>query len=118
MNKTVAYAIGAAVAVVGLLGIAYITVERPDATATFTSTTVLVIGIVTTFFVTVNGQAKVADRLENVERNTNGRLGAKDNEITELQRKLLAAGLDPQTGQPVTGSVAQPDAQPDPQQPG
>lgn len=105
MNKTVAYAIGAGVAVIGLLGIAYITVERPEATATFTSTVVLLLGVVTTFFVTVNGQAKVSERLERVETNTNGRLHEKDAELERKDRMLLAAGLDPQTGQPLTGST-------------
>lgn len=113
MNKTVAYAIGAAVAVVGLLGIAYITVERPDASATFTSTVVLVIGIVTTFFVTVNGQAKVSDRLEQVEKNTNGKNTQLQAERDAARETLARLGYDAD-GKPLTGTIIQPD----PQQPG
>lgn len=115
MNKTLAYALGIAFVIVGLGGILYLSIERPEATASFTTTVVLLFGLVSTYFVTVNGNAKIGERLERVETNTNGRLHAKDAEVAELQRKLLAAGIDPQTGEPVTDSIG---VQHDPQQPG
>lgn len=104
MNKTTAYLVGVLFGIAGLAGILYITIERPEATATFTSTVVLLFGLVSTYFVTVNGQAKVTDRLEQVERNTNGKNTQLQEERDAARETLARLGYDAD-GKPLTGST-------------
>lgn len=71
---------------------------NPEATATFTSLIVLILG---TGIPSVLTLVKVRD----VEKQTNGRLHTKDEELTKKDRWLIQAGIDPQTGEPFTDTI-------------
>lgn len=81
MNKTVAFALFALVVIAGIIALGWISVERPDASATFANTLLLFFGLVSSFAVTIS----VKQDVEKVKRQTNGTLSAKDNEIKELR---------------------------------
>lgn len=103
MNRTlvvVAFFVLGGIAVGG--GIA-IHLLNPEAQATFGNFVFTLLGLMVTAGATLGGINKVQEEVQEVKRQTNGRLHAKDAEIERKDRMLLDAGIDPQTGQPLTG---------------
>jgi hypothetical protein len=79
----------------GIIGAILIIIIRPDATATFTNTFVLIIGIAISFAGTVGVVAPIARRVKVVEKQTNGTLSKKDAEIKLLQSQVIELGGNP-----------------------
>lgn len=80
---------------VGLVGATLIILIRPDATATFTNTFVLILGLATSFAGTVGLVSPIAKRVKQVEKQTNGTLSKKDEEIKNLQTQIITLGGNP-----------------------
>lgn len=90
MNKTAVFITFAVLAALGLIGAIYLLVERPDATATFTSLLVQVLGLVAVAAGTFYGFGKTNEKLEEVQKQTNGNLHRRDQEIERLTRENIA----------------------------
>lgn len=88
MNKTVIFVTFAALAALGLVAGAYLLVERPDASATFTNLLVVVLGLVISAAGTFYGLGRVNEKLDKVQKQTNGTLTALMEENARLTRTL------------------------------
>lgn len=88
MNKTVVFVTFSALAALGILGAVYLLVERPDASATFTNLLVLVLGLVISAAGTFYGLGRVNEKLDTVQKQTNGTLSALMEENARLTRQL------------------------------
>jgi len=88
MNKTTIFVTFACLAGLALIGSVLVLVAKPDATATFTNTIVLVLGLVVSAAGTFAALGKVNEKLDNVQKQTNGNLSAKDAEIARLQAEI------------------------------
>lgn len=103
MNKTAIFITFAVLAAIGIVGTAYMLLERPDATATFTGFVLQILAVVSLAAATFYGfgtQKKSLEnqdeKLEKIEQQTNGRLSARDKEIERLTNVLIEKGIDPQ----------------------
>ena len=85
----------ASLVALGLVGATLIILIRPDATATFTNTFILIIGIAISFAGTVGIVSPIARRVKVVEKQTNGTLSKKDEEIKKLQMLVTDLGGNP-----------------------
>lgn len=90
MNRTVIFVTFAILAALGIIGTVILLVHRPDATATFTSFVITILGLVTVAATTFYGLGKATEKLEVVEKNTNGRLEALLARAHELERENAA----------------------------
>lgn len=90
MNKTVLFVTFAALAAIGLVGGLVLLIHRPDATATFTSLLVTVLGLVATAAGTFYALGKQGDKLEQIHKQTNGTLSALQEENARLTAQLLS----------------------------
>ena len=106
LSKNLAFGAVAFIIALGIIGVVLLYVFRPDATATFIQTVVTFAGILTTAITLLYGLGKVQERIEVVQRQTNGTLSAanatiaaKDREIAQLQadKVELAKRLPPDT---------------------
>lgn len=96
MNKTVAlYAIGG-LAALGLSGAVVPHILRPHASATLISQLQTILGLVIVASGLSVGINKVVEKVETVQKQTNGSLSKKDAEIARLTQKLIDDGLDPE----------------------
>lgn len=111
VNRTTIALAFIVLAAIGLVGGIIVHLLNPEAQATWGNFVFTILGLATTAAVTIGGLKVVNDKIDQVQQQTNGRLSQKDDELTKKDRWLLAAGIDPQTGEPM-----QP--QGDPQQPG
>ncbi|WP_322412067.1 hypothetical protein [Microbacterium invictum] len=105
MNRTVMFVTFSTLAALGIIGTALILLLRPDATATFTALLVQVLGLVTVAAATFYGLGKANEKLEKVERQTNGTLSelrAENDRLTreniELAKKLPPEDHDGRSG--------------------
>lgn len=107
MNKTVVFVTFAALAAIGLIGGAFLIVERPDASATFTNLLVLVLGLVVTAAGTFAAIGKVAEKVEVVQQQTNGTNSALREEVARLNGELVLANrrIHPDTFDQTTGAT-------------
>lgn len=87
MNKTVVFISFAALAAVGLVGSVVLAIYRPDATATFTQLIVTVLGISASAAGTFYALGKQGEKLEKIEKQTNGSLTRRDDEIATLREE-------------------------------
>ena len=88
MNKTVIFVTFAALAALGIVGSILLLIHRPDATATFTNLLVLVLGLVVSAAGTFAALGKVNEKIDVVQKQTNGQLSAKEDEIARLRAEL------------------------------
>ena len=95
INPLIVFMTIAGLVALGLIGATLIILIRPDATATFTNTFVLIIGIAISFAGTVGVVAPIARRVKVVEKQTNGTLSKKDGEIKKLQMLVTDLGGNP-----------------------
>lgn len=109
MNKfalagVVVVAILVAIAMVGAI---ILHLERPDASATFIQQMSTLIGLVTVAAGVFYGFSKQGTRLDDIEKNTNGRLHSVSSERDDAVRTLARLGLDAQ-GKPLPTTSALP----------
>lgn len=95
MNKTAVFITFVALAAVGLIGTVVLIIHRPDATATFTSLLITVLGLATTAAGTFYALGKQNEKLDTIKTQTNGNLSAKEEENQRLTNIIIAAGLSP-----------------------
>lgn len=88
MNRTVVFITFACLAALGIAGGVYLLAERPDASATFTNLLVLVLGLVVTAAGTFYGLGRANEKLDTVQKQTNGTLSALMEENARLTRLL------------------------------
>lgn len=100
MNKTVIYIVFMVLAGLGIVGTAALLIFRPDASATFTAFIVQILGIAVVAAGTFYGFGKTSEKLEEVQKQTNGNLHRRDEEIARLQAENieLAKQVPPTTG--------------------
>lgn len=105
MNRTVVFVTFALLAALGLIGALVLTIERPDATATFTAYTLTILALVASAAGTFYGLGKLNDKTETlkeevrgVARQSNGNLSVRDQEIARLRQLALSKGIDPGPG--------------------
>lgn len=84
MNKTAVFVVFSILAALGIVGMVALLMWRPDATATFTAFIVQILGIAVVAAGTFYGFGKTNEKLEAVERQTNGNLSRRDAEIERL----------------------------------
>jgi hypothetical protein len=84
LNKTTVFVCFSALAAVGLIGAVVLAIHRPDATATFTSLIVTVLGIAASAAGTFYALGKQGEKLEEIKKQTNGNLTRRDDEIAAL----------------------------------
>ncbi|MFD8768462.1 hypothetical protein [Microbacterium oxydans] len=87
MNKTAVFITFAILAALGLIGSLYLLVERPDASATFTALLVQILGLVVVAAGTFYALGKTNEKIEDVQKQTNGNLSRRDAEIERLTRE-------------------------------
>jgi uncharacterized membrane protein YqjE len=107
MNKTVMFVVFALLAVVGLGGSVVLLIVRPDATATFTSLLVTVLGLVISAAGTIYALGKQNETIQTIQKQTNGNLSAKEKENERLTNILISAGIDPTGEHSDTADVIQ-----------
>lgn len=88
MNKTVMFVTFAILAALGLVGGVVIMVFRPDATATFVGLLVQVLGLVSIAGGTFYMLGKQGEKIEVIQKQTNGNLTRRDEEIARLSAEL------------------------------
>lgn len=106
MNKNIIFVSFAVLAGLGMIGCAVLLIVRPDATATFTSTVTIILGLVVTAASTFYGFGKQGEKLEKIERQTNGNLSTLTDENKRLTNLLIERGIDPDAG----GAHAKPES--------
>jgi hypothetical protein len=89
MNKTAVFICFSALAAIGLIGAVVLSIHRPDATATFTSLIVTVLGIAASAAGTFYALGKQGEKLEEIKTQTNGNLSRRDEKIDRLTQLLL-----------------------------
>ena len=109
MNKTILFIIFAVLVALGIIGSLVLLILRPDASATFVSQVVLLLGLVVSAAGTFYALGKTNEKLEVVQQQTNGNLSKRDDEIAQLRAELrkhdrLAdpENFDETTGQTIT----------------
>jgi hypothetical protein len=95
LNKTAVFITFAVLAGIGIVGTLTLTILRPDATATFTSFLLTILSIVSVAAGTFYGFGKQGEKLEQIQKQTNGNLSRRDEQIAALQKKLSDNGIDP-----------------------
>lgn len=100
MNKTAVFVVFSILAALGIIGMVALLIWRPDATATFTAFIVQILGIAVVAAGTFYGFGKTNEKLEAVEKQTNGNLHRRDLEIERLtlENIELAKQLPPTDG--------------------
>lgn len=89
LSKTVAFVVIGILAALGLIGSTLLLILRPEAAATFIGQIVTVLGLVVTAAGTLYGLGKVTDKIEVVQRQTNGTLSALREENDRLTRQNI-----------------------------
>ena len=92
MNKTTVFLAFTALAAIGLIGAVVLMILRPDATATFTSLIVTVLGLATVAATTFYGLGKQGEKLDSVAKNVNGN-STRMLDTIETQQQQIAALL-------------------------
>jgi hypothetical protein len=88
MNKNVAFLVFGLLAAIGIAGTLILQIHRPDATATFTALLVQVLGLVVVAGGLGAGLNSVQQKIETVQKQTNGTLSKKDDEIARLNAEV------------------------------
>jgi hypothetical protein len=89
MNRTLVFVVFACAVVVSIASVTVIAILRPEATGTIVNTIVVLLTVLSGFAVTAYGLIKVTDKVETVQKQTNGTLSAKDARIDELTSIIL-----------------------------
>ncbi|GAA0959176.1 hypothetical protein [Frigoribacterium faeni] len=91
MNKTAAFIAFIGLAAVGLIGSVVLAIHRPDATATFTSLIVTILGLAVTAVGTFYALGKQGEKIDTIKSQTNGTLSAlrEDNQSLHQENAAL-----------------------------
>ena len=95
MSKNLVFTVFGLIVIVGICGLAYIAVERPDATATFAGIVVTFLATVSSFGITVYGLGRLNEKVDVAVKQTNGNLSAKEDENKRLTKLLMENGINP-----------------------
>ncbi|GLK17749.1 hypothetical protein [Herbiconiux flava] len=95
MNKTVVFVCFIILAAVGLTGAVVILIIKPEASATFTTLLVTVLGLAVSAAGTFYALGKQGEKLDTIARQTNGTTSAIVNENIRLTRLLAERGTAP-----------------------
>lgn len=87
LSKNLAFSAVAIIVILGILGVVLLYVFRPEAVATFIGTIVTLAGILTTAITMIYSLGKIGERVQVVERQTNGTLSALREENDRLTRE-------------------------------
>jgi hypothetical protein len=100
VNKTVVFVCFSALAAVGLVGAVVLAIHRPDATATFTSLIVTVLGIAASAAGTFYALGKQGEKLDAIKTQTNGTLSKlrEDNQSLHAENAELREARGPVDG--------------------
>ena len=93
MSKNLVFSVFSLIVLVGIGVLAYIAVERPDATATFAGIIFTLLATVSGFAVTVYGLGRLNEKVEVAVKQTNGNLSAKEAENIRLRKLLEDNGI-------------------------
>lgn len=104
MNKTATFITFSTLAALGIIGSVVLLLLRPDASATFLSLIVTILGLVTTGAATIYGFGKQGEAIQKIERQTNGTLSALQEENNRLTRELVAAAAQQTPGEHAASS--------------
>jgi uncharacterized membrane protein len=88
LSKNLAFAAVALIVLFGVIGAVLLFIFRPDATATFIQMIVTFAGILTSAIVLLYGLGKVQERIEVVQKQTNGTLSALHEKLAEKDAEL------------------------------
>ncbi|SDP07366.1 hypothetical protein SAMN04487788_1949 [Microbacterium testaceum StLB037] len=94
LSKNLAFGAIALIVVLGVVGVVLLHLFRPDASATFIQTIVTFAGILTVAITTIYGLGKLGDRVEVVQRQTNGNLAMRDRIIAEKDAQIAALHVE------------------------
>ncbi|NRD25850.1 hypothetical protein [Frigoribacterium sp. VKM Ac-2836] len=89
MNKTAIFICFSALAAVGLVGSVVLAIHRPDATATFTSLIVTVLGLAATAAGTFYALGKQGEKIDTIKTQTNGTLSKLREDNERLNREAI-----------------------------
>ncbi|WP_433586360.1 hypothetical protein [Microbacterium hydrocarbonoxydans] len=102
MNKTVMFVTFAALAAVGLAGSVLLLIVRPESLSSFTTLLITVLGLATTAAGTFYALGKTNEKLDKVDKQTNGTLSALREENDRLTRENVELA---KLAGAVTGSI-------------
>lgn len=88
MNKNLAFAVFGILALAAIAGALILYIHRPDATASFTTFVFQMSGLVVVAGGLGAGLNSVQQKVEAVQKQTNGTLSKKDEEITRLNEEV------------------------------
>lgn len=100
MNKTVVFIAFTALAAVGIAGLVVLMIHRPDATATFTSTLVTILGLAVTAAGTFYALGKQGEKIDTIKTQTNGTLSKLREDNARLNAELLEARTEAPSAAP------------------
>ncbi len=90
MNKNLMFVVLATIVLVGIVGAVVLQIVRPEAMGTFVQQIVVLVGLLVSAAGTIYGLGQVNNKIENVERQTNGVLSKlqteRDQAYDELSR--------------------------------
>lgn len=87
MNKTVVFVVFSALAAMGIFGSIVLLLYRPDATATFTSFIVVILGLVVSAAGTFYALGKQGEKIDKIQTQTNGTLTKLKTERDEATKE-------------------------------
>lgn len=90
MNKTAAFIVFGVLTLASIAGALILYIHRPDATASFTTFVFQMLGLVVVAGGLGAGLNQVQQSVQAVQRQTNGTLSKKDEEITRLNAEVAA----------------------------
>ncbi len=88
MNKTAAFVVFGVLTLACIAGTVILQIHRPDATASFTTFVFQMLGLVVVAGGLGAGLNTVNQKIETVQRQTNGTLSKKDDEIARLNAEV------------------------------
>ncbi|MDU0367680.1 hypothetical protein RWH45_10665 [Microbacterium sp. KSW4-17] len=101
MNKNVAFVVFGVLVLASIAGVIILMIHRPDATATFTSFVVQMLGLVVVAGGLGAGLNSIQQKVETVQKQTNGTLSAlrEDNARLYVENAALNRQLQPEDDQ-------------------
>ncbi|SMQ73449.1 hypothetical protein [Agreia sp. VKM Ac-1783] len=95
MNKTAVFITFASVATVSIITAAVLLAVRPDASATLIQLIGTALALIAVFAGTVYGLGKQGEKIDTIQRQTNGTNTALHAENTRLTNLLIQRGINP-----------------------
>lgn len=90
MNKNLMFVTVGVLLLVGVIGALLLQIMRPEAIGTFIQQIVIIVGLLVSAAGTIYGLGQVNSKIDQVERNTNGRMSQLIEQNSELQRTVAS----------------------------